>query len=255
LSRLRAQGFDGIELWPDPLRKFGPGRWAAALQAANLSCLQLCPYFDFVHGPDKIAASRLLLREYLDYARLLGCRRLRVFTGPPWGEGVIGARVASATQWAAAITELRAFCDIAAREDVELCLECHEGSLMEDSVSALRLLEAVSRPNLTTNLQLPLVGEPWQFSLQNLAPYTSHIHIHNWEKEMVDVSRATLTFLDAGIFDWVPVVRKIVLDCGRSLCLSVEHTDHGGRHDPWETACRDGPYLQRLRREILGESL
>lgn len=254
LPRLRAHGFDGIELWPDPLKKFGPERWAAALQAGGMSCLQLCPYFNFVHGPEKIAASRLLLREYLEYARQLRCRRLRVFTGPPWGDGVIGARQASPAQWEAAITELRAYCDIAAGEGVELCLECHEGSLMEDSVSALRLLEAVDRPNLTTNLQLPLVNEPWQFSLQNLAPYTSHIHIHNWEKEMVDVSRAELTFLDAGIFDWQPVVWQIVQDCGRSLCLSVEHGEHRGRHDLWETARRDGPYLQRLRRAILGQS-
>jgi len=249
LPRLRAHGFEGVELWPDPLKKFGVERWGAALAATGLQCWQLCPYFDFVHGPGKIAASRKLLAEYLEYAGKLGCRRLRVFTGPPWGEGVVGAREASEAQWQAAIAELRSFCDLAGKQGVELCLECHEGSLMEDSVSALRLLGAVDRPNLTTNLQLPLVGEDWQASLRNLGPYTTHIHLHNWAREMADVSRAELTFLDAGIFDWRPVVGHIVHDCGRSLCLSIEHIGH---HDPWEVARRDGPYLQQLRAAVLG---
>lgn len=249
LPKLRQHGFEGIELWPDPLQRFGVERWAQTLRESGLKCFQLCPYFNFVHGPSIVAASRQMLREYLDYAAVLGCRRLRVFTGPPWGEGVVGARDASAEQWQTAIAELQSYCDQAAVEGVELCLECHEGSLMEDSVAALRLLRAVARPNLTTNLQLPLVGEEWTVSLRNLAAYTTHIHIHNWEGEMVDVSRAQLTFLDAGIFDWRPVVREI-LNHGRSLCLSVEHTDHAGRHDPWETARRDGAYLQQLRREL-----
>ncbi len=252
LPRLRGHGFEGIELWPDPLKQFGVQRWAAALQEAGMRCFQLCPYFDFVHGPGKIEASRQMVREYLDFARVLDCHRLRVFTGPPWGEGVVGARAASEEQWQATITELRSFCDVAGKEGVELCLECHEGSLMEDSVSALRLLRAVDRLNLTTNLQLPLVGEDWRTSLNNLGPFTTHIHIHNWAKEMVDVSRAELTFLDAGIFDWLPVVRHIVKDCGRSVCLSVEHADHAGRHEAWETARRDGPYLQRLRSSVTG---
>ncbi len=47
---------------------------------------------------------------------------------------------------------------------VELCLECHGGSLMEDSPSTERLLGLVDRRNLTVNLQFPLEGEPWDAS-------------------------------------------------------------------------------------------
>jgi sugar phosphate isomerase/epimerase len=241
LPKLREAGFDGVEIWPDYLTRFGLDRWAAALDASGMRCLQLCPYFNFVHGPEAIEASRQLLREAIEAARALSCSRLRVFTGPAWGEGTVSAREATGAQWRAAIDGLQEFCDAA--PDVEFCLECHEGSLMEDSTSTLRLLEEVGRSNLTVNLQLPLLNEDWKTSLERLAERTTHIHIHNWTEGL---GEGVLTFLEEGAFDWLPVVREMVRR-DRSVCLSVEHADHHGRHDPWETARRDGPFLQKLR--------
>jgi sugar phosphate isomerase/epimerase len=250
LRRLRECGFDGIELWPDRLREGGAGAWATALQAAGLRTLQLCPYFNFMEGEAVIHQSRGMLSEFLDAARLLDCKRLRVFTGPPWGRGVVGARQATPQQWADAVMSLREFCDRAAVEQVELCLECHEGSLMEDSPSTLRLLREVGRPNLTTNLQLPLVGESWEESVDALAATTTHVHIHNWTQGL---GVGDLTFLGEGPFDWKPALRAILArGCG-SLTLSVEHADHGQRHDPWETARRDGRYLNELRASLAEE--
>jgi sugar phosphate isomerase/epimerase len=245
LPQLRESGFEGIELWPADLRLFGAQRWADALRGAGLGCFQLCPYFDFVHGPEKIAASRGELREFLDAARTLDCRRVRVFTGPPWGQGVVGAHDATEAQWRAATESLQEFCDAAAAQGVDLCLECHDGSLMEDSPSALRLLNAVQRRNLTANLQLPLKDPTWEVSVRTLGPYTSHIHIHNWT---AGLGRGDLTFLGEGAFDWKPVLDHLIVKCQRTICLSVEHANHGGRHDPWETARRDGPWLRLLRK-------
>jgi sugar phosphate isomerase/epimerase len=247
LPRLREYGFEGIELWPDLLGKFGTERWAAALRATGLTCFQLCPYFNFMEGEPKIEASRRMLEEFLQAAKAVGCRRLRVFTGPPWGQGVVGAHEATEQQWQDAILGLQEFCDRSAQQGVELCLECHEGSLMEDSPNALRLIRAVGRPNLTANLQLPLRNEDWQTSLQQMAPHTAHIHIHNWTQGL---GAGDLTFLGEGAFDWLPVVRHIAVGCGRRLCLSAEHINHGGRHDPWETARRDGPALRALRERV-----
>lgn len=248
LPRLHEYGFEGIELWPDRLHQWGVTRWAAALEASGMRCFQLCPYFDFVHGEAKIEESRRMLQEYLAAARALRCSRIRVFTGPPWGEGVVGAGDATPQQWQSAIHSLREFCAVAAEDGVELCLECHGGSLMENAPNALRLIEGVGQPNLTVNLQLPLLNEPWQESLHALAPYTTHIHIHNWERGLDD---GPLTFLAEGAFDWLPVVGHLV-SANRRVCLSVEHVDHNGRHDPWETARYDGPFLQDLRRQCLG---
>ena len=248
LRRLRHLGFEGIELWPASLDAFGPDRWAAALRQSGMRCFQLCPYFDFVHGEERIESSRRMLREYLAAARVVDCQRLRVFTGPPWGEGIVGAHEASEDQWQAGIRGLQGFCDEAARDGVDLCLECHEGSLMEDAPSALRLLQGVNRPNLTVNLQLPMRDEDWSVSLEALAHYTTHIHIHNWTREL---GSGELTSLGQGHFDWFPVVRYLTQSAGRQVCLSVEHGNHSRGHDPWETAAQDGPFLNRLRDRLL----
>ena len=238
LRQLKAAGFGGIELWPGTLGRFGAARWAKALEVVEMKCFQLCPYFDFVSGAEKFAESREILERFLDAASQLDCDRLRVFTGPPWGVGVVGARDATDEQWHSAIAGLQMFCDLA--PEMEFCLECHEGSLMEDSPSTLRLLHAVGRSNLTTNLQLPLGGEEWSHTLEMLGNFTTHMHIHNWTGGF---GRGELTYLCEGLFDWEPVLKTLQ---ERPLCVSVEHADHGGLHDPWETARRDGPFLCKL---------
>ncbi len=246
LERLRACGFEGIELWPRDLRRHGPAKWAAALAATGMRCFQLCPYFNFVHGAEKQRESRAILDEFLSAAQVLACTRLRAFTGPPWGEGVVGAAAATEEQWQSSISGLCEYCDVAG-PDVEICLECHAGSLMENSAGALRILREVQRPNLTVNLQLPLLGEEVATSITALGRYTTHIHIHNWA---AGFGIATYTYLSAPGCDWYPLLGDLVHRQGRSLCLSVEHADHG--EGPWKTAELDGPYLVELRRRVLG---
>ena len=244
LARLRTCGFDGVELWPQALDQFGVERWRSALRQEGMRCLQLCPYFNFVDGPEKLQESRGIFSRFLEAAAELDCTRLRVFTGLPWGPGVVSAKVATAAQWQSAIEELHAYCEVASKLNVELCLECHEGSLMEDSASALRLIHAVNQPNLTANLQLPLLEEDWRASVEQLGPYTTHIHIHNWTEGL---GVGELTFLGEGAFDWPMVLDVLVHQYQRPLCLSVEHPDHGGTADLWETARRDGHTLRQWR--------
>jgi Sugar phosphate isomerases/epimerases len=245
LPRLREYGFEGIELWPSYLETFGAERWARALAANEMRCVQLCPYFNFMQGQTTITASHAALLNALAAARILACKRVRVFTGPPWGEGMIDARDATEQQWQDTIQSLQVFCDLARQEQVELCLECHAGQLMENSSSTLRLLNSVQRSNLTVNLQLPLRAETWTSSLSALAPYTTHMHIHNWTQEL---GKGSLTYLNEGVFDWLPVLYNLTVTVGCHICVSVEHADHHGQDDSWETARRDGAYLEQVRK-------
>jgi sugar phosphate isomerase/epimerase len=252
LKRLKSLGFEGIELWPRFLEPDGaPQAWRQALSDTGVRCAQLCPYFDFVSGPEKIEESRRQLEQFLEYSRLLSCSRLRVFTGPVPLDRAVGASRATEAQWSAAIQSLQQFCDRALDEGVELCLECHEGMLMEDSEGALRLLTGVNRPNLTTNLQIPLLNEDWKTSVRNLGATTTHLHVHNWYGEPGDFGQS-LTSLSEGSFDWQPVLTELVNKMGRRVCVSIEHLTHGGRDDPWRTAVRDGPFLTKLRKRVLG---
>ncbi len=250
LRRLADIGYEGVELWNDTLKAHPLEEWVSALQATGMRVFQLCPYFNFMEGQPKLDTSRAMLYDYLASARTTGCKRIRVFTGPPWGVGVVGAKQASDQQWSDAITSLREYCEEAAKDGVELCLECHEGSLMEDSPSALRLIHAIDHPNLTVNLQIPFKGESWETSVKALGRYTTHIHIHNW----VGIpDESDLTFLDNGTFDWYPVVDLLVTKYGRRLTLSPEHITHGNIDDAWVTAARDVEYLRKLRTFADGE--
>jgi sugar phosphate isomerase/epimerase len=121
-------------------------------------------------------------------------------------------------------------------------LECHDGSLMEDAPNALRLIQAVNRPNLTVNLQVPFAGESPQASAIALAPYTTHIHIHAYEEGW----SGPFTWLSSGKTDWIPVLKTLREHGAGDLCLSLEHATHNRGDDAWETIRRDAPWLRDL---------
>jgi len=117
---------------------------------------------------------------------------------------------------------------------------------MESSVSTKKLLGLVDRANLTVSLQFPLEGEPWPTSVAQLGSRTTHLHMHDWEGV---IGHSPLTFLGSGTFPWEEALRALIPLAGNLTC-SVEHLDHGNRHDPWETVRRDGPWLQGLRTRL-----
>jgi sugar phosphate isomerase/epimerase len=241
LPRLRAAGFPAIEIWSQDLRKWGVSRWKAALAAEGLGCVQLCPYLDVVHGATTVEMGRWVMDAMLTAAQELNCRRVRIFTGPPWGEHTVGPQQASEHQWADAAFALAEYADMAG-PDVELCLECHEGSLMEDTPNTLKLIQAVNRPNLTVNLQLPFTGEEPLSSAIALAKYTTHIHIHAYEEGW----SGPFTWLSSGKTDWLPVLKTLREHGAGDLCLSLEHPSHNRGHDAWDTVLRDAPWLSAL---------
>jgi sugar phosphate isomerase/epimerase len=249
LRRLKALGYDGVEFWEQSLRGMEIARVAEALAAAEIGCAQLCPYFNFVDGLALWDASIRLAEEYLGWAEQVGCRLIRVFTGKPWGEGVVGPYDATPAQWEAAIAGLQHICDLGAARGVRYALECHTGSLMEDSPSALRLLAGVNRPNLGTNLQLPLASghEPIEVSLQALGRYTVHMHAHNYTA-LLDGRQLPL---GEGVLDYPDILTRLICD-GFHGCVSIEHANYGGTRDPWAVAAHEAVYLRALRERLAG---
>lgn len=246
IPRLADHGVEAIELWPSELRRFGVQRWKQALDRSGLRCVQLCPYFDFVHGPVGVEMGRSVLAEFLAAAAELDCTRLRAFTGPPWGSFRVSAAATTDEQWNATVAGLGEYADAAGQRGVELCLECHHDSLIEDVPSVLRLLHAVGRSNLLVNLQLPLARGTWEEAVDGLGPHTTHLHMHNWSDGF---NRGPLTYLCEGVIDWEPILNRLAA-LGRRPCLSLEHPSHDGMHDPWETVRRDAPWLRALRDRV-----
>jgi 3-dehydroshikimate dehydratase len=250
LRRLKACGFDGVEFWEQSLRGVEIARLADALAAAELDCAQLCPYFNFVDGPELWQQSLALAEEYLGWAQQVpGRPLLRVFTGKPWGEGVVGPHDATPAQWDAAIAGLQAVCDLAAPRGLAYALECHTGSLMEDTPNTLRLLAGVDRPNLGVNLQLPLAdgAEPIDVSLDALGRYTVHMHAHNFSA----IPGGAQLPLGEGVMDYADIVTRLHADGFRGY-VSIEHVTYGGTRDPWAVAKQEGAYLVALRARLHG---
>jgi len=246
-ARLRALGYDGVELDDATFKAFSARKWATALTNSGLECAQLCPGFDFVHGQVAWDASLQKAEEYVNCAQELGKPLIRVLTCSPESSAAVGPREATPAQWEAAITGIQRICDMGAGADICFALECHNGTLMEDSASALRLLHGVDRPNLGVNLHLPLGrgAEPVEESLRRLGAHTVHVHAHNYTS-LVDGERVPL---GDGALDYEAILSALVAD-GFNGYVSIEKPNHGGTWDAWVVASHEAVYLLALAEKL-----
>ncbi|SHF57333.1 Sugar phosphate isomerase/epimerase [Caldanaerobius fijiensis DSM 17918] len=246
VAKLASLGYDGVELWPQVVEVIPIEHIKEMLDANKIACAQICPYFNFVEGKELWDKSMEIASRYIDYAVKLGNPLIRVFTGRVWGGPAVGAHVATEEQWSAAIEGIKKICDMAAPHGLRLALECHRGTLMEDSPSALRLLREVDKPNLGLNLQLPLLNEDVDYSVEQVGKYTIHMHANNWSDRESMGQDKNLTFVRDGVIDYNKVIRRL-LKLGFDGYVSIEHANHAGAHDPWLTAEVDGAYLNELK--------
>jgi sugar phosphate isomerase/epimerase len=250
LRRLAAMGYDGVEFWDATLVQLDIDRLADSLRAAGIAAAQLCPYFNFVDGQSLWDESMRLAERYIAWSVKLDRPLLRVFTGMPWGDKTVGPDKATPQQWEAAIRGLQRICDMAAPHGVRFALECHTGSLMEDSPSTLRLIGGVARPNLGVNLQIPLKSglESIQTSIEELGRYTWHMHAHN----MTALVGGELMPLGEGVIDYPSVLRDL-RERGFDGYVSIEHATYNGKRDPWIVGEHEAGYLRALREKMANE--
>jgi sugar phosphate isomerase/epimerase len=207
----------------------------------------LCPEFDFVHGQSAWDESLRTAEAYIKCAPILGKPLIRVFTSNPDNSEALGPQEATPEQWEAAIKGIGRICDMGAAEDICCALECHTGTLMEDSAGTLRLIEGVDRPNLGVNLHLPLGRgrEDVAKSLEQLAPYTVHVHAHNFTA-LVDGKRVPLA---DGVLDYENILGPLVAD-GFNGYVSIEQATYGGTRDAWVVAAHEAVYLLALEEKL-----
>lgn len=233
---LASLGYDGVEFWDKQLRTYNLDELKSVMDSVGLECAQVCPYFDFTGGHEKWHSSIKLAEEYIRIAAKLGARLIRTFTG------TIGPKDATCEDWSAAVQGLKKICELGSEHGICFALEMHSGHLAETSASTLRLLEEVGASNLGVNLQLPVAGEDFWESVEILAPYTIHVHAHNWNS-LADAR--DLTFLDSGIFDFARFA-EYLYSRGYRGYISIEHATHYGRHTWQETAQHEIMYLRNL---------
>lgn len=236
-KKLKALGYDGVELWDQYLRTVSVEEVEKNICALGLEIAQLCPYFDLTDSTDALEQSYRTAEHYIALARRLHCRNIRVFTGR------VTAQDATAEQFAQCVTGLRTICDMA--PELYFVLEIHEGTIAESITSTQRLLDAVGRDNLKVNLQLSDHDEYTPYvCAELLGSETVHLHAHNWNDRFEN-----LTYLSDGDYDFEKML-TILAEHGFVGFISIEHGTHYGRHDPLEVAGHEAAYLKNLIEKI-----
>lgn len=199
-------GYDGIELWMDHIRRFlQEGGTLAQLKAliadAGLAVPMVSPYFNFLQDMEGSLATG---REAVNYAVALGAPLVRVFI-----RGGASAQADHAV-WETTVRGLRAVCDIAATQGIELAIETHQDTLHDTTATTLRLILQVGAPNLGVNLDafnLFDMGEDPVQALRRLMPWIKIMHLKNGR--YVDGKREIGIPLAEGAMDYGPFLREV----------------------------------------------
>ena len=236
VKHLDELGYDGVEIWAQAFEAVGIDGVEKIVAPFGFEVASVNPYFDFTSSDDAYDASLAIGDEYIEYARRLGCERMRTFTSKM--NSLETSDAAEPAQWEKAIRGIREVCDRAVPHGIQCVLECHysDGQLLDTSDSVLRILRGVDRPNLTVNLQPPLRGETLQESARRLGPHVTHLHAHNWIGGW-----GHFTYLDQGDEDFEAFL-KTLRDCGFDGYLSIEHATA----DPFGFAEHNIRYLRDL---------
>ena len=198
LTRSKAMGFDGLEL--------GAGNGTAdtdiaaaraEIEDAGLPCLAVRGGGGFTH-PRTYQSSKDALRNAIVYASKIGATVVNSVLGTPprdpsgaglkWGEKSCQGSSRGAThedfeRTAAALFEASR---VAADVGVDISIEVHQHSIVDNSWSALRLMELLDQPNVGINPDLGNVlwtydvpEESCEDAIVALAPHTKYWHCKN----------------------------------------------------------------------------
>ena len=217
VARLDELGYDGVEIWAHAFEEAGIDEVEKIVSRYRFETASVNPYFDFTSSENAFEKSLKTGDEYIEYARRLGCKRIRVFTNEK--EVFSTGDDASPEQWDQAIEGVREICDRARPHGIGCVLEVHygDGQLCDSSATTLKMVQGVGRSNVTVNLQPPLRDETPYESAENLGPHVTHLHAHNWIGGWEN-----LTYLDEGDIDFERFI-SILRGHGFDGYISIEH--------------------------------
>lgn len=146
----------------------------SALQAENgITCCSYGTYFRL--GTDNTD----ILQEYIDAAKILGTDILRLWCGDKATDKY------SPEEEDFLFDECKKASDIAEKNGVILCLECHNGTYTETKEGAIKLMKNISSPSFR------MYWQPNQFKSADenmsyarlLSPFTKTLHVFNWTED------------------------------------------------------------------------
>lgn len=202
LDAIADAGFDGIELWESHFRDADPEERQAILDHP----LPISVYNTYVSFDDEVDTDRDTAAELI---RLTGAPKVKWNTGPERDDAALDAYTARLGRFAAALP------------GVELICECHDGSAMDDPVTAARVLAAGSNALFHTHDDLDLIRAKFAAYGDRL----THVHVNH-----LFTGSPRLTDIRDELAEKVALVRE--LGFAGSWTLEFVHGTGGDHDDP-----------------------
>ena len=119
-----------------------------------------------------------VFKDYLKTAEILGAPIIRIWAGS------VSSEAADKQYYEKLVCEVRQLCDMAARYNIDIAFEFHNGTFTDSADSALKLAGDINRDNIGLYFQYDpfiTVDENCR-TLSRLLPYLKMIHVFNVDK-------------------------------------------------------------------------
>ena len=272
LDRIKDMGCDGLELGVDALGGLDVGKneiqdLRKELEDAGLPCLAMRTKGG-LHEPGIADQNRAYLDKGVQFAGWIGAEivDLTVTAIPKgkrsgFGQGEAGttgsSRDAADEDYEVTAKGIAEAADAAAGLGVAISIEVHHASIVDNSSSAIRMLELVDRPNVGVNPDLgntywtyDLPEEGWDDVIVTLAPYASYWHCKNVTRVHIAEARRSI-FLKEPLPDGDINYRFAVaamLDAGYKGFMAIEGMNSGPKGYVEIKGLREGDQLYKDER-------
>ena len=214
LQKVRAMGFDGIEIannavggpraTPEQIREL-----RHELEDNGVPCVCVRGGGGMAN-PRTAAGSRKRIEEAIRFASQMGCKLVNTtvgtptiptlpgsFVGEPVSQG--SSRDAHESDYEVTAKEFREVARIAADHGVEISIEVHQHSIVDNSWSALHLLDLIDQPNVGVNPDLGNIlwtydvpEETSEQAIVALAPRAKYWHCKNLRRVYIPENKHTI---------------------------------------------------------------
>lgn len=179
------------------------GEVAVLTEQANLEVVSYGAYYRLGHEDKDVP-----FEQILKTAQHLKAPAIRVWAGK------LGSEQADQSYRMAVVEDARRIADMAEKQDIVINFEYHGRTLTDTKESASLLMKEINHPNVHLYWQ-PAVGETVEKrleSIEELAPWLTHIHVFHWNYT------DKLPFSE-GLIEWERYLRQLKTDNGTRYLL------------------------------------
>ena len=242
LEKVKAIGFDAIELGAGGLDAPGIASLRQELEDAGTPCVAVRGGGGFAH-PRIAAGSKKRLEAAVRFASEIGAGIVNAVLGTPPGEpegkGLYrgetvsqgSSRTAREEDFVVTATAISDVAGIAADLGVKISIEIHQHSIVDNSWSALHLLELIDRPNVGVNPDLGNIywtyhipEESCEDAIVALAPHVVYWHCKSLYRVYIPELQESILLqapLPDGDIDYRFAIAAL-LDAGYDGYLAIE---------------------------------